>query len=89
MAEYKPEISHDDYLRALALFTMANSAYCDSARYAEALNRIIMTEPEQFPGGHVDDAIYEGHRQSVADFDSALKREGIKVAKPQKPARKK
>lgn len=80
MSQYKTEISHDDYLRALALFTMANDHYVQSCRFAEALNKIIMDSPEQFPGGHVDDAIYSSDRLSVSAFDEALKREGIKVA---------
>lgn len=89
MGNYKTEITHDDYLRALALFVMANAAYCESARYAEALNKIIMEEPEQFPGGHVDDAIYENQKQNVAAFNAALRLEGIKVAKPLKSPPKK
>lgn len=79
MAEFKTEITRDDYLRALALFTMANEHYVKSAEFSAAINRIIMVEPEQFPGGHVDDAIYVPTRQTVEDFDEAMRREGIKV----------
>ncbi len=78
---YKSEISHDDYLRALALFTMGNEATRSANQFAEALNRIIMDVPEQFPGGHVDDALYSSDRQTVMDFDRALEREGIKVSR--------
>ena len=82
MSEYKTEISHDDYLKALALFTMAHDSYRTACIYAGALNKIIMVKPEQFPGGHVDDAIYSSdERQTVAHFDEALRREGISVEK--------
>lgn len=82
MSEYKTEISHDDYLRALALFTMAHEAYLSASQFCEALNGIIMVAPEMYPGGYVDDAIYSTDRQTVAHFDKALKREGIKVSSP-------
>lgn len=80
MADYKAEISHDDYLKALALFTMANEHYVKASEFAAAVNRIIMVTPEQYTGGHVDDAIYASTRQSVADFDEAVRREGVKIA---------
>lgn len=79
MAAYKKEISRDEYLKALALFTVAHEHYCDAVRFGKTLNKIIMTEPEQFPGGHVDDAIYSTEVSTVAEFDEALKREGIAV----------
>lgn len=82
MSEYKTEITRDEYLKALALFTMAHEHYVKSGTFGEALNRIIMTEPEKYPGGHVDDAIYSDGRSSVDDFDEALRREGIKVVEP-------
>jgi hypothetical protein len=80
MAEYKKEISRDEYLKALALFTMANEHYVSAGTFGEALNKIIMVAPEKYPGGHVDDAIYSGERGTVAHFDEALRREGISVA---------
>jgi len=79
MAEYKVEISHDEYLKALALFTMAHEHYVKAGTFSEALNRIIMVESKKYPGGHVDEAIYSDDRGSVEDFNEALKREGIKV----------
>jgi len=82
MTPYKTELSHDEYLKALALFTMAHDHYVECVRFAEALNKTIMTVPEKFPGGYVDDAIYEDDKCTVADFDDALRREGIVVAKP-------
>lgn len=82
MAEYKTEISYDEYLKALALFTVAHDHYVKAGTFGEALNRIVMVEPEKYPGGHVDDAIYSDDRGTVEQFDEALKREGIKVAAP-------
>ncbi len=79
MAEYKTEITRDEYLKALALFTMAHDHYVKAGTFGEALNRIIMNEPSKYPGGHTDDAIYSDDRGTVDDFDEALRREGIKV----------
>ncbi len=76
---WKPKITRDDYLRALALYTVAHEHYVQSVRFAEALNKIIMVSPEKYPGGHVDDAIYADEGGSVAIFDEALKREEIEV----------
>lgn len=79
MSEFKAEISRDDYLKALALFTMAHDHYVNAARFGETLNKIIMAVPEKYPGGHVDDAIYSDELRTVANFDEALRRVGIKV----------
>jgi hypothetical protein len=76
---YKTTISYDEYLRALALYTVAHEAYLAAGRYGEALNRIIMVEPEKYPGGHVDEAIYCDDPVSTMAFNEALKREGIAV----------
>lgn len=80
--EYKAEITQDEYLHALALFTLAHDKYREACECGESLNRIIMSRPTRFPGGHVDDAIYTDERQTVVNFDEALRREGIKVIKP-------
>ncbi len=79
MPSYKTELSHDEYLKALALFTMAHDHYVESVRFAWALNRMIMTVPEKDPGGHVDDAIYTDDKCTVAEFEEALRRQGIVV----------
>lgn len=84
MAEYKKEISRDDYLKALALFTMAHDHYTESVRFARALNRIIMVVPEQFPGGHTADAIYAEGTGDAIEFDEAIRRDGISVSGPEK-----
>lgn len=81
--DYKTEISHDDYLKALALFTMANEHYVKASEFALSLNRIIMVKPEQYPCGHVDDVIYENERKNADAFDEALRREGVAVSKPE------
>lgn len=78
--QYKTEISRDEYLKALALATMASGHYVKASECGAALNRIIMAQPEQYPGGHVDDAIYENEHMSVEKFDEALRKEGIKVS---------
>ena len=80
MAQYKDEISRDEYLKALALATMAADYYVKASECAATLNRIIMAEPEQYPGGHVDDSIYENARMTVEKFDAALRLDGVKVA---------
>lgn len=77
--EYKTKITRDEYLKALALFTVAHECYVNSGNFGEALNRIIMTEPKKYPGGHVDDAIYSDGRATVDDFDEALRLEEIEV----------
>lgn len=77
--EYKTEICRDDYLKALALATLASDHYVKASECGAAINRIIMNEPEQYPGGHVDDAIYENERMTVEKFDEALRKEGITV----------
>jgi hypothetical protein len=79
MSKYKTKISRDDYLKALALFTMAHDHYAKAGTFGDALNRIIMAAPEKYPGGHVDDAIYSDERGTVEAFDEALRREGIEV----------
>lgn len=76
---FKSKITRDEYLRALALFTVAHEHYVQSGTFGEALNRIVMATPQKYPGGQIDDLIYGEGRASVADFDEALKREGIEV----------
>jgi hypothetical protein len=82
MSEYKTEISRDEYLKALALFTLAHDHYLKSGMFGEALNRIIMNEPTKYAGGHVDDLIYSDDSGTAEQFDERLRREGIKVAEP-------
>lgn len=79
MSDYKDKISHDDYLKVIALATMANDYYVKSSEISMAINRIIMKVPEQYPGGHVDDAIYTNQRATVAELDAAIRKEGINV----------
>jgi hypothetical protein len=79
MSDYKTEISHDDYLKVIALATMANDHYVKSSECAMVVNRLIMQTAEQYPGGHVDDLIYTGERLTVAQIDEAIRKEGITV----------
>lgn len=79
MSDYKAEISRDDYLKVIALATMANDHYVKASECGIAISRIIMDKPEQYPGGHVDDAIYTNARVTVVDLDEAIRKEGIKV----------
>jgi len=79
MSEFKKTISRDEYLKALALYTVAHDHYINSVMFAGALNKIIMAVPEKYPGGHVDDAIYTDERGGVIEFDEALRREKIEV----------
>lgn len=79
---YKPKITHDEYLRALALFTVAHGHYVQSITFSKALNKIIMTAPEKYLGGHVDDLLYSEFSGTAAEFDEALKREDVQVEKP-------
>ncbi len=79
MSQFKATISRADYLTAWALFTLAHSRYVEAALFGEELNKVIMSEPERYPGGFVDDLIYSDERATQAEFDAALKSEGITV----------
>lgn len=79
MSEYKASLTRDEYLKALALFIMANEHYVEAVRFEEAINKITMPVPEKFPGGHVGDAVYQDTKASVADFNEALKLDGIAI----------
>lgn len=68
-------ISQDDRLKALALFVQANSLYAEARKYEAALNRHLGTEN----GDHITNAVYSDSIASVADFDEALRRDGISV----------
>jgi hypothetical protein len=46
------KISRDEYLKALALYTMAHDHYVNSVIFAGALNDIIIAVPQKDPGGH-------------------------------------
>ncbi len=79
MRKYKTKITLDEYLKALALFTIAHDHYAKACEFAQALNRIIMAVPEKYPGGHVDDAIYTDDRTTVENFDDALRLDGVEI----------
>lgn len=71
------DISFDTYLRALALFTMANQHYAECRKFELSLAKLLNVEP----GSHVSDAIYDA-TSLRSDFDEALQRENILVAAP-------
>lgn len=77
--DFKEKINQDDYMKALGLFMLANEHYRKACEFEYALNRIIMVKPQQFPGGHVGDAIYTLERQTTIDFSEALAKEGVVV----------
>ena len=76
---YKKRISRDEYLRAFAMFIMANDYSLRCYEVEWALNRMIRPGSTDFSGGHIGDAIYSSERATQAGFDEALRREGIEV----------
>lgn len=76
-------ITHDTYMKALALFTLANDHAVQSTQYADGLTSLLGYD-ERY-AGHISDEIYSGgQRTSVAAFNKALEKEGIKVAAQKK-----
>ena len=68
-------ISYDTYLKALALFTMANHLYVECRKAQLMTDKMLNLED----GSHVDDAVYNSSLASPSDFDEALAREKIIV----------
>lgn len=79
MSACKPEISYDDYLKVVALATLANEHYRKASAFSAAAQGIILCEPELFPGNKLDDAIYSIDRVHVSDIDTALEVSGVVV----------
>ena len=67
------KVSRDDYLKALALFTMARHHSEEAERYNLVLAKMLGVD--QY--GHLADEIW---RDAKPDFDAALEREEIEVA---------
>lgn len=84
MAEYKSKITRDEYLKAFALFIMANGYSLKAYEFEWAMNGIVRPGSTEFSGGHLGDAIYSTEPATTAIFDEALKREGIEVADGEK-----
>lgn len=72
-------ITHDTYMKALALFTLANDHAVQSTEYADGLCSLLGYSDRY--AGHVSDEIYSGGRRaSVATFRTALEKEGFKIS---------
>lgn len=69
------KISHNTYLQALGLYTLAKS----HAKKAEEFNTALHDLLDASPYGHISDAIYDGGTER--DFDAALMLEDIEVEK--------
>jgi hypothetical protein len=71
------QITQDERLKLLGLFTLATNYYRLSREAEFAMNRALGKDANN--QGHLSDAIYQdAHR--VEDFDEALKNEGFEVA---------
>lgn len=69
-------IDRDTYLKALAMCVMSNDLYYQAREMQLRLEEMLGTED----GSHISDTVYSGSKVRVAEFDEALKREGITVA---------
>ena len=75
MPKQKPKvrwISKDDYLKALALFTMGNRHYVEGSKYERALMKHLGITDEF--SSHLGGAILGDD----PDFDEALAKDGVK-----------
>jgi hypothetical protein len=66
------KISHNTYLQALGLFTLAKNHAKKAEEFEAALTEIL----DLAPYGYMSDAIYDGAER---DFDNALRLEEIEV----------
>lgn len=69
------KISHNVYLQALGLYTLARNHAKKTDEFNTALHDLLDVSPY----GHISDAIYEGSVDK--DFDVALMLEDIEVEK--------
>ena len=76
MTEKKKVLSFDEYLKAKALFAMAQDHYRQSSIYTNALNQMLGFDPPFSCCGHVEDSIFSwpDHRFS---FEEAMRLEGF------------
>lgn len=70
-------IDRDTYLKAFALATLAN----DLSLREQEIRASICAQLGVTDAYHIDDAVYDDKRLTVASFDEALKREGFSLAK--------
>lgn len=74
MTEKKTELTSQEYLMALGLFTLGQKSYMKGCEYEDGLAAVLGREGRN-DIGHLSDAIYS----SDPTFDEALKREGFTV----------
>ncbi len=67
-------LSENDYLKALALFTMANKHYLEMTRYRTVLEEHLGVD--EYGLGHIDDAMCD----LSPDFDLALAKQDFQRA---------
>ncbi len=70
------QITHNIYLQALGLFTLARNHAKKTEEFRDALEKLLDVEPY----GHISDAVYDADGVE-RDFDAALKLEDIEVEK--------
>lgn len=80
MSEQKT-ISHDDYLKALGLFTLANSHYVKAQEISDTLYETVGLDEY---GSRIGDLVWD-KGVTILQFDKALKESGVKVS-PSTPA---
>lgn len=74
-------LTYDEYLKALALFTMAHSHYAKAREFELAMLESIGHDDRQY-GGRLSDVTLDGpFGNSVKEFDDALAVEGYVVEK--------
>jgi hypothetical protein len=74
-------LTHDDYLKALALFVCAHEHYVKMRQFEAQLLQITGDDGCGY-GGNVSDAIYTDDATRAADFDAALAKDSITVEPP-------
>lgn len=72
-------ISHDDYLKALGLFTLACEGADQATLFENAIGKLLGIDPPYYSGGHISDALYVGLGRKPVDFKELLRREGFEV----------
>jgi len=73
-------IDHDTYLKALAMCVMSNDLYVQAREMQLRMDDMLGTGD----GSLISDVVYSSSKIRIAEFDEALKLEGITV-EPAKP----
>lgn len=79
MTEAKRKITRDEYLKALAFITLANSYYRKSREYERAMAEMFWPD-DPTNQGFLCQAIYSDETVTIADFDRALKYDSLESA---------